>query len=248
MPTDPTFDEVSPEVAALLAAARATTPVTPDPSLTSLMAAAVDTGSLGTATTTPRRKTLIGKLITAKALAVVGALALTGGVAAAATGTLPDPIQDTAANVADVVGVDIPKSNHGADVSDVARDKSGDSEDSNHGATVSDTARDNHGHNKDGEDDTTSTSTTVVGGSKHDDGPGNNGQGNANGHSKHDGSDDPADHDSNDDNGDDSTTSTTVGTGTTPTTVDDHGGSKNSGKGKNTDKTEDSGSHKSNDD
>lgn len=239
MPTDPTFDEVSPEVAALFAAARATTPATPDPSLTSLMAASVDTGSLTQPLDTPRRKTLLGKLITAKALAVAGALVLTGGVAAAATGTLPDPVQDTASNVADVVGVNIPKSNHGSEVSPVARDKSGD-DSGNHGATVSDTARDNHGHNKD--DDTTSTSTTVVGGSKHDDGPGNSGHGNANGHSKHDGTDDDAD---------DSTTSTTVVNGTTSTTVDDHGGGKNSGSGKGkggSDKSDDSASHKSSDD
>lgn len=202
MSTDPTFDEVSPEVAALLSAARATTPVAPNAALISSMAAAVEPGISPMQTTTPRRKKLIGKLITAKALGIVGAMALTGGMAAAATGTLPDPVQDTASDVADVVGVNIPKGEHGARVSDVARDKDGDVEGENHGSRVRETARDNHGHNKD------TTSTTVAG---DDDATDNSGPGksttrgnageNSNG-GKHGG------RDSNDD--DDSTTSTTV--------------------------------------
>ncbi len=178
---------------------------------------------------------MIGKVITAKAAAIAGVLVLTGGVAAAATGTLPDPVQNTASDAVQHVGVHIP---HGDDVSAAAHDKSG-TDDSNHGQDVSTVARDNHGHNKG--DDT--TSTTVAG--DDNSGPGqSNGAGksedshasdNSRGRGRN-GADDPAGHDS----GDDDSTSTTIAN--TPTTVkaddgaghdvgDDNPGSQK-GKGK----------------
>lgn len=249
MSNDPTFDGVSPEVAELLAAARATTPVAPDAALLSSMAVAVGTGNLNSTVTTPRRKTLIGKLITAKVFGIVGALALTGGAAAAATGTLPDPIQDTASNAADVVGISIPDSNHGSEVSPVARDKDGDVEGENHGSRVSETARDNHGHNKD--DDT--TTTTVEGDNS---GPGKSTtRGNAGDHSnsgKHDGTDDSSDDSDDDSDDDDATTTTTIDDDSDDDSNDDGDDDSDrsgSNKGKGSDnKPEDAGSHRSGDD
>lgn len=238
MATDP-FDSVSPEVAALFAAARATEPAAENAALFAAMAGAAATGNLGP-TPSPRRKSVIGKVLTAKAAAIAGVLVMTGGVAAAATGTLPDPVQNTASDAAEHVGLHIPQGDHGADVSGVARDKSGTDYGSNHGEDVSTVARDNHGHNKDDE----TTSTTVAGDDNR--GPGqSNGAGksedshasdNARGRGGN-GSDDGADHDANDDD----STSTTIAN--TPTTVksddgashdagDDNPGSQ-SGKGKN---------------
>jgi len=192
MADDSIFEGLDPEVATVLNAARRTSPIEPDAGLLAAMTSAAAAGPLPLAST-PRRKTMIGKLITVKALGLAGALALTGGVAAAATGTLPDPVQDPIAGVVDNVGINIPKSNHGAKVSDVARDKSDDGDD-NHGSKVSETARDNHGHNKDD-----ATTTTTVAGDENS-GPGNNGRGNANGHDKN----------RVDDDDDDATTTTTV--------------------------------------
>jgi hypothetical protein len=149
---------------------------------------------------------MLGKLITAKALGLAGALALTGGVAAAATGTLPDPVQDTASHTAEHVGVHIPEGDHGAAVSGVAHDKAGDG-DENHGARVSEIARQNHGHD-------TTTSTTVAGDDSS--GPGNS-RGHANDHATEDHGHDGV----NDD--DDATTSTTT-VGNTTTTVHDDAG------------------------
>ncbi len=222
MADDSIFEQLDPETAALLNVARATSPVEPHAGLFAAMTAAAVAGPLPVPST-PRRKVMLGKLITAKALGIVGVLALTGGVAAA-TGSLPDPVQSPVSGAVEHVGVHIPDGNHGADVSGVARDTSGDGED-NHGATVSDTARDNHGHNKDD-----ATTTTTVAGDDNS-GPGNNGRGNANGHSKdhsNNGADDAAGHDANDDHGNDEVTTTTVAGSTTPTTADDHGG--NSGR------------------
>ncbi|MBA2609476.1 MAG: hypothetical protein H0U92_11080, partial [Actinobacteria bacterium] len=63
---------------------------------------------------------MLGKLLTAKALAVVGAVALTGGAAAAATGILPDPVQDAAAHTVERVGIHIPADDDAADAADAA--------------------------------------------------------------------------------------------------------------------------------
>ena len=186
------------------------------------MVEAVDSGHLDSAITPPRKKRMLGKLITAKALGIAGVIALTGGAAAAATGTLPDPVQDKASNVADVVGINIPNGDHGSQVAPVARDKDGDEEGQNHGERVRETARDNHGHEGDSSDDDTTSTTVEDRAPNPNRGPGNNNAGgNGNGRGRdHAEDDEPA------------TTTTTV-SGTTPTTVDDHGGqSGKSGKGK----------------
>ncbi|MEY2398401.1 MAG: hypothetical protein QOJ00_1575 [Actinomycetota bacterium] len=206
MANDSIFEGLDQEATALLHAARATTPASPDAGLLTAMAAAAVDGPVPISSR-PRRTTMIGKLITAKALGLAGALVLTGGVAAAATGTLPDPVQTPVSNAAEHVGVHIPEGEHGAAVSAVAHDKSNDG-DGNHGATVSETARQNHGHEGDA-----TTTTTVAGddnGGTTNSGPGNNGKGNAKGHTKA--------HDATDDNEDQVTTTTVANT---PTTVDD---------------------------
>lgn len=195
MATDP-FDALSPEVAALFAAARETEPASENSALFAAMADAAASGRL-VPQTPPRRKSVIGKILTAKVAAIVGALMLSGGAAAAATGTLPDPVQDVASDAADVVGVNIP---HGKSVSTVARDKSNDGEE-NHGKTVSETARDNHGHNKD------TTTTTAI------EGDDNRGPGNSNGAGKSEdsnASDNARNKPDSDDDDDDDTTSTTI--------------------------------------
>ncbi len=195
MANDSIFEGLDPDTAALLGAARATSPSEPRVGLFAAMSAVAVAGPLPVPST-PRRKLMLGKILTAKALGIAGALALTGGVAGAATGTL-GPVQDPVAGVVDNVGIHIPKTNHGADVSDAARDKDGDTEGENHGSRVSETARQNHGH----EDDATTTDGDDAGDDAGDDsGSGNNGHGNANGHSK------DKSHDSDDDSADDSTT------------------------------------------
>ena len=201
MADDPIFDELDPEVAAALSAARHTSPVELAPGLLAAMTAAAIAGPLPLASS-PRRTSMIGKLITAKVLGIAGALALTGGVAAAATGTLPDPVQQPVSNAAEHVGVHIPQGEHGAAVSGVAHDKSNDG-DGNHGATVSNVARDNHGHE-------VTTSTTTGAGEPPAVGPGNNGHGNANGHNKDKSGDDASDN----------AEVTTTTAANTPTTVE----------------------------
>jgi hypothetical protein len=90
---------------------------------------------------------------------------LSGGVASAATGTLPDPAQDVASTAVSHVGLHIPKSdkkehpeNHGKDVSTVAHDPANKGAD--HGAAVCAVA--SRGKCKAGEDHATTT-TTVAG-------------------------------------------------------------------------------------
>ena len=62
---------------------------------------------------TSRRKSMLSKLLAGKALAAIGVVALTASGAAAATGSLPDPVQNTVAGAASHVGVDLPTPNHG---------------------------------------------------------------------------------------------------------------------------------------
>lgn len=61
-----------------------------------------------TAPTTPRRKAVLPRMITARlaAATLAGGLTLTTGLAA--VGALPDAAQDAAANVLDTVGIDVP--------------------------------------------------------------------------------------------------------------------------------------------
>jgi hypothetical protein len=138
------FEGLSPEVEALLDAAAGDLPVAQaDAGLLAAMAEAVSVG-VSAPSTSPRKRKMLGKVLTAKAAAIAGVLVLSGGVASAATGSLPDPAQDAASNVANVVGLDIPKSdkaeakehpeNHGKDVSTVAHDP--ENEGADHGSAV----------------------------------------------------------------------------------------------------------------
>jgi hypothetical protein len=155
------FEGLSPEVESLLNAAKSDLPVAQaDAGLleSMVMAMSVDTSA---PSPTPRRRSMIGKVVTAKAAAIAGVLVLTGGVASAATGVLPDPAQNAASQAAEHVGLHIPKSddhdadeeadddtsttvehpdNHGNDVSTVARDESNEGRD--HGSAVCTVASD----------------------------------------------------------------------------------------------------------
>ncbi len=57
---------------------------------------------------THRRRSMLGKLLAGKALAALGVVALTATGAAAATGTLPDPVQGAVAGAVSHVGVNLP--------------------------------------------------------------------------------------------------------------------------------------------
>jgi hypothetical protein len=148
------FEGLSPEVEALLDAAAADLPAAQaDAGLLAAMAEGVSIGTSPTPIPTPRRKSVLGKVITAKVAAIAGVLVLTGGVAsAAASGTLPDSAQDAASDAAEHVGLHIPKGEHGAAVSGVARDKSNDGDD-NHGTAVCTVA--SEGKCKSGDDEGT---------------------------------------------------------------------------------------------
>lgn len=91
----------------LAAAAEPHVPSDPSPTLLTAMAAAASSP----ARPLSRRSPVLDKLLTLKVgVAVVGALALTGGTAAAATGNLPDAAQDRVASIVEHVGVDLPDS------------------------------------------------------------------------------------------------------------------------------------------
>lgn len=137
------FEGLKPEVEELLTIAAADLPTAEaDAGLLAAMREAVSATPLITRAPAPRGASMLRKLVTAKAAAFGGVLVLSAGVASAATGTLPGPAQDAASSVANVVGLDIPKShpeNHGKDVSGVAHDKS--TEDGvNHGSVVCEVA------------------------------------------------------------------------------------------------------------
>src|SRR5689334_17636845 len=56
---------------------------------------------------------MITQLLSGKALAALAAATiLSGGAAAAATGSLPDPVQSTVSNSLSHVGVDVPNPDH----------------------------------------------------------------------------------------------------------------------------------------
>ena len=142
------FEGLKPEVEALLNQAAADLPAAEaDPGLLAAMTQAVSSMPLSSPAPAPRRTSVLRKLVTAKVAVLGGALVLSAGVASAATGTLPDQAQDAASSVANVVGLDIPKSdkkehpeNHGKDVSGVARDKSGEADGTTHGSVVCEVA------------------------------------------------------------------------------------------------------------
>jgi hypothetical protein len=99
-----------------------------------------------------RRKSMLGKLLAAKAVAAVAVLGLTATGAAAATGSLPDPAQGVVSDVVSHVGVNIPHPNHGKsadhrkdgkDHQDGDENEAGDTDQpDNHGQDTSDAAHD----------------------------------------------------------------------------------------------------------
>ena len=101
-------------VAALLAEARrvvaSTAPPMPAGLLSGMaaqLAAAAPTPS--PRTEPPRRRHMLSKLVPVKIGALAaGAVLAAGGVAAAATGSLPAPVQDAVSSAADTVGVSVP--------------------------------------------------------------------------------------------------------------------------------------------
>lgn len=115
--------------------------------------------TIATHPTTPRRKSMLTQLLTAKVAAAAAAVVLSATTAAAATGTLPDAAQGVAADAASHVGINIPNPSedhptgtadnpttadeHGDTVSGTARDT--DKTGADKGAEISTTARGDHG-------------------------------------------------------------------------------------------------------
>ena len=97
---------------------------------------------------------MLTKLLAGKAVAALGVVALTASGAAAATGSLPNPVQSAVSGAASHVGVDLPNPNHGnsaahrqdgkhrpgADDTTSSTAGSDNGPASNHGQTVSETA------------------------------------------------------------------------------------------------------------
>ena len=82
------------------------------------------------------------RLVQAKISALVFAGTLVGTTGMAAAGALPAPMQDAAATVLDKVGIHVPSSDHGAEVSDIAHLADG----SPRGEDVATVASRGHGH------------------------------------------------------------------------------------------------------
>jgi hypothetical protein len=197
---------------------------------------------------TQRRKSMLKKLLAGKALAAIGIVALTASGAAAATGSLPDPVQGVVAGAVSHVGVDIPTPNHGNSAGhrqDGANGPSGDDStggngpSTNHGQTVSQTA-----HNApDGQGKGSTVCVAASDGKCHfgDNNPGKgNGPGDDSATSSTVGSgdqhaDDPAESHESQAGEDHEATSTTVTTGSEATgdqhSGRDDGSSPSSGKG-----------------
>jgi hypothetical protein len=222
------FDGLSPEVDALLNAAKSDLPkAQADAGLIEAMTLALSVDALGPShAPVPRRRSMLGKVLTAKAAAIAGVLVLSGGVASAATGTLPDPAQNAASHAAEHVGLHIPKSDDDAaeDVNDDANDDSADTPTTvehpdNHGKDVSTVA---HDDSNTGEDHGTAVCTVASEGKCKAGADDHSGQGNSADHRK---------------DGDHPTTSTTVN--------DDNSDSDNSGTSGSDDSShsDDSGSH-----
>jgi hypothetical protein len=121
---------------------------------TATVTAMVDVIRTDAAPALPTRRRMFGKLST-KAAVVFGTLALTASGAAAATGSLPDVVQDATAKAVAHLGIDLPNSDgnpsqadehkkNGQDVADEHRksgenptDHDGTDADPNHGSVVS---------------------------------------------------------------------------------------------------------------
>jgi hypothetical protein len=146
-------------VAGLLATAASPAAVDEDAGATTISAMVEAIRGSGPIPETSRRRSMLGKLLAGKALAAVAAVALTAGGAAAATGTLPTPVQGAVSDAVSHIGVDIPHPNHGKSADhrqdgehrqDGKNDQSGEDQDQpgstdqadNHGQQTSDAAHD----------------------------------------------------------------------------------------------------------
>jgi len=99
-------------VAGLLAAA-ASPPALDEDAGTATIAAMVEAIRDADPVPQPRRKPVLGKILAGKAIAAVAVLGLSATGAAAAAGSLPDPVQGVVSDVVGQVGVEIPHPNHG---------------------------------------------------------------------------------------------------------------------------------------
>ena len=142
-------------VAELLATAASPPAVDEDAGADTISAMVEAVRNSGPIPETSRRRSMFGKLLAGKALAAVAVVALTAGGAAAATGTLPTPVQGAVADAVSHVGVDIPHPNHGKSAAhrqdgehrqDGKNDKSGDDQDQPGGTDQAD----NHGQQTSG--------------------------------------------------------------------------------------------------
>lgn len=138
-------------VARLFEAASTTAKAEPDPAFVAAMAEAIVSAPTHRTHTTARRRSVISQLIASKlALAgLAGGIVLSGGVAAAATGSLGAPAQDFVSEAAARVGFDLPASDRSergratADDADADRrdGETPSSADEGKGGDVSDIAR-----------------------------------------------------------------------------------------------------------
>jgi len=96
-------------VAGLLAAASVLPTVDEDTAAATISAMVEAVRGAASTPQTPRRKSMLSKLLAGKALAAIGVVALTASGAAAATGSLPDPVQNVVAGAVSHVGIDIPQ-------------------------------------------------------------------------------------------------------------------------------------------
>jgi hypothetical protein len=100
-------------VANLLASAAAPGAVDEDAGTATISAMVEAIRSSGPIPEPSRRRSMLGKLLAGKALAAATVVALTAGGAAAATGSLPTPVQGVVSDAVSHVGVAIPHPNHG---------------------------------------------------------------------------------------------------------------------------------------
>jgi len=96
-------------VAGLLASAAQPAPVDEDAAATTVSAMVEAIRGSASTPQMSRRTSMLKKLLAGKALAAVGIVALTASGAAAATGSLPDPVQGVVAGAVSHVGVDLPQ-------------------------------------------------------------------------------------------------------------------------------------------
>ena len=95
-------------VAALLASAAQTAPVDEQAAAVTVSAMAAVMRGTPPAPIPLRRRPMIGKLLAGKALAAMATVAVTATGAAAATGSLPTPVQGAVAGAVSHVGIDLP--------------------------------------------------------------------------------------------------------------------------------------------